>query len=220
MGRATPVNYTKLHLLRHGLTQGNLEGRYIGSGSDLPLCEAGAAQLRALKERFAYPPAEVVFVSPLLRARQTAEILYPGVRTIALEDLREMHFGVFEGRTAAELAADPAFAAWLDPASDAVPAGAEPRADFARRTDALLMKLFEFLLRSHIGQAACVTHGGVIMNMLARHALPQRPPEQWMTDPGAGYSLRCDAQMWMRDQLAEAYDVAPVGYLDEAAGTV
>ncbi len=212
------MKYTKLHLLRHGLTQGNLERRYIGSGSDVPLCAQGAAQLEELKARFAYPAAEVVFVSPLLRARQTADILYPGVRTIALEDLREMHFGVFEGRTAKELAADPAFAAWLDPASEAVPKGAESRAAFARRTDALLMKLFEFMLRSHIGEAACITHGGVIMNMLARHALPQRPPEQWMTDPGAGYSLRCDAQMWMRDQLAEAYDVAPAGYLDDAEG--
>ena len=61
---------------------------------------------------------------------------------------------------------------------------------------------------------ACVTHGGVIMNMLARHALPQRRPEDWMTDPGAGYSVRLDTAMWMRDHLAEAYDIVPAGYLD------
>ena len=35
-----------------------------------------------------------------------------------------------------------------------------------------------------------------------------------MTDPGCGYSLRLDAAMWMRDHLAEAYDVVPRGYLD------
>ena len=35
-----------------------------------------------------------------------------------------------------------------------------------------------------------------------------------MTDPGAGYSVRLDAEMWMRDHLAEAYDVVPHGYLD------
>ena len=32
--------------------------------------------------------------------------------------------------------------------------------------------------------------------------------------PGAGYSVRLDAEMWMRDHLAEAYDVVPHGYLD------
>ena len=207
--------YFKLHLIRHGLTQGNLDGRYIGSGTDLPLCEEGRAQLAQLRARFAYPAAEVVFTSPLLRATQTAELLYPGVRTLPLQDLREMAFGVFENRPITELAADPAFAAWMDPASQTVPEGAESREAFARRTDGMLMKLFEFMIKSQIHEAACVTHGGVILNMMARHVLPQRRPEDWMADPGCGYSLRLDTAMWMRDHLAEAYDVVPLGYLDE-----
>ena len=45
----------KLHLIRHGITAGNLQGLYIGSGTDLPLCDEGRAQLADLKERFAYP---------------------------------------------------------------------------------------------------------------------------------------------------------------------
>ena len=42
-----------------------------------------------------------------------------------------------------------------------------------------------YMLRTHTEEAACVTHGGVIMNMLS-HArpLPFRKPEEWMTDPG------------------------------------
>ena len=36
------VKYYKLHLIRHGLTAGNLQGLYIGSGSDLPLCDEAA----------------------------------------------------------------------------------------------------------------------------------------------------------------------------------
>ena len=45
----------KLHLIRHGMTAGNLQGLYIGSGTDLPLCDEGRAQLAELKERFVYP---------------------------------------------------------------------------------------------------------------------------------------------------------------------
>ncbi len=32
----------KLHLIRHGLTSGNLQGLYIGSGTDIPLCDEAA----------------------------------------------------------------------------------------------------------------------------------------------------------------------------------
>ena len=40
----------KLHLIRHGMTAGNLQGLYIGSGTDIPLCDEGRAQLKELKE--------------------------------------------------------------------------------------------------------------------------------------------------------------------------
>ena len=64
----------KIHLLRHGLTRANLEGRYIGR-TDLPLCPEGRAQLEKLRDTCEYPWAERVYTSPLLRARQTAELL-------------------------------------------------------------------------------------------------------------------------------------------------
>ena len=48
----------KLHLIRHGITAGNLQGLYIGSGTDLPLCDEGRAQLADLKERFDYPQGD------------------------------------------------------------------------------------------------------------------------------------------------------------------
>ena len=53
----------KLHLIRHGVTAGNLQGLYIGSGTDIPLCDEGRAQLAELKERFEYP--QVHFLPPM-----------------------------------------------------------------------------------------------------------------------------------------------------------
>ena len=66
------MKYYKLHLIRHGLTAGNLQGLYIGSGSDLPLCDEGRAQLKTLKKDFDYPQVPLVFTSPLKRATETA----------------------------------------------------------------------------------------------------------------------------------------------------
>ena len=125
------MKYYKLHLIRHGLTAGNLQGLYIGSGTDLPLCDEGRAQLEELKHRFTYPDVPLVFTSPMLRATQTAELLFPGVRQIELQDLREMAFGKFEGKPLQQLVKDPEFAQWMDPKSRAVPQGAEDRQAFS-----------------------------------------------------------------------------------------
>lgn len=206
----------KLHLIRHGLTRGNLEGLYIGSGTDLPLCKEGKESLSRLQDQFTYPVVDTVFTSPLSRAVETAQILFPAAtHKMEVQDLREMDFGVFENRPMSELVKDPEFAAWMDPSSHTVPEGAENRADFYRRTGDALMKMFEYMMKMGITEAACVTHGGVIMSMLAQHAFPQRKPEDWMADPGCGYTVRCDVQMWMRDGMAEAIDVVPYGYLDD-----
>ncbi len=94
----------KLHLIRHGMTAGNLQGLYIGSGTDIPLCDEGRAQLKELKERFEYPQVDTVFSSPLVRAVETANILFPNAdHQFTVHDLREAGFGVFENRPVKEL---------------------------------------------------------------------------------------------------------------------
>lgn len=205
----------KLHLIRHGITQGNLDGLYIGSQTDLPLCEQGKAHLRNLKQQFVYPQPDLVFTSPLARATQSASILFDDTcKQVMIEQLTEANFGVFEGKKMSELVNDPNFARWMDPAAGYTPPGAEPTAEFHKRCAHTLKKLFEFMIKSNITEAACVTHGGVIMSMLTQGAVPQRRPEDWMADAGCGYTLQTDAAMWMRDAPAEAVEIVPAGYLD------
>ena len=66
----------KIYLIRHGLTQGNLEGRYIGCNTDESLCEQGRNQLQSLH----MPLVSRVFVSPMKRCIESAAILYPGLK--------------------------------------------------------------------------------------------------------------------------------------------
>lgn len=206
----------KLHLIRHGLTQGNMDGIYMGGGLDQPLCGAGRRQLEDLRDRFAYPRVGLLYSSPMLRAVQSAEILYPDVlERYVLEDLRECRFGVFENRRVEELMENEDFRKWLDPKSDFVPEGGESGREFASRSARALLGMLEHMAKAGIHEAACVTHGGVIMSMLGQLALPRRPGSQWMADNGTGYTVQADAGMIMRDQLVEAVDVVPHGYLDE-----
>ena len=91
----------QIYLLRHGQTEYNAQHRYQGQ-QDIPLSAAGRAQLRPA----GFMP-DVAYVSPLIRARQTAEIFFPGCPQIIVQDLREMCFGSFEGRHYIHIEHDP-----------------------------------------------------------------------------------------------------------------
>ena len=60
-------------LIRHGMTPGNEEHRYIGR-TDEPLSQKGREQLLTLQKKGVYPAAACVAASPLERCRQTAEL--------------------------------------------------------------------------------------------------------------------------------------------------
>ena len=146
-------------------------------------------------------------------------ILFPNAgHQFTVHDLREAGFGVFENRPVKDLVKEEDFKKWITPGSGFVPEGAEPTEQFHARCAETLLKLFEYMIRMDVTEAACVTHGGVIMSMLSQRALPSRHPEQWMADPGCGYTVQTDVQLWMRDRLVEAIDIVPFGYADTLRG--
>lgn len=77
-----------------------------------------------------------------------------------------------------DLVHDEDFKKWITPGSGYLPEGAEPTEQFHARCADSLMKLFEYMIRMDVTEAACVTHGGVIMSMLSQRAVPTRRPEQ------------------------------------------
>lgn len=86
--------------VRHGRTKCNIKGIYAGK-MDLPLSEKGIYEIEKLKETFKGENFDKVYVSPLKRALETAEILgYKGEKD---ERIREVDFGLFEGLTYKEI---------------------------------------------------------------------------------------------------------------------
>jgi alpha-ribazole phosphatase len=156
-------------LIRHGMTAGNLEKRYIGR-TDEPLCASGEAQANALAPSL--PRCDIVFTSPLFRCRQTAGILFPEQEIHIIQDLRECDFGLFEGKTASELVSFPAYTEWLSTKCTApIPGGEDVSAFKARSARAFARAAFD-LPESYI--AAFVLHGGCIMAILEFFAWPRR----------------------------------------------
>ena len=168
-------------LLRHGMTPGNELRQYIGR-TDEPLSPAGRAALAKLR----YPAAKVVYISPMLRCRQTAEILFPGAEMRVCDDLREMDFGHFEGRSAADMEQDAEYRAWVDSYCEAPIPGGESREAFMDRCCAA----FERIVADDPSERLVfVVHGGTLMSILSRYAEPAREYYRWSPKNGHGFLL-------------------------------
>ena len=147
--------------IRHGATEGNIQKKYIGR-TDEPLCDLGISQALSLKEHKL--SAEYVFVSPMQRAIQTAEIVFPDCKYTVAEDFRETDFGIFEGKTAHELSEDKDYKAWVDSGCSLPIPNGEDICEFKKRCADAFVKAVESVPDG--AGASFVVHGGVIMAVM------------------------------------------------------
>ena len=119
----------QLTLLRHGRTSANERHLYAGS-TDVALSDAGISDAR---RSGICDSCGLVYVSPLLRARQTARICFPNARQVVCDGLREMDFGAFEGRSADDMADDADYRRWVDSNCTLPCPGGESRAQLICR---------------------------------------------------------------------------------------
>ncbi|MCW5893460.1 MAG: histidine phosphatase family protein [bacterium] len=152
-------------LVRHGAAEG--PAHVFRGTDDPPLAPAGWAALRARRPLLMSPPISAVATSPLRRCRDFADELArdAGAPLAVVDDLREMAFGAWEGRSGAEAAAaHPArFAAFrADPAA-ATPPGGEP-------WDVLVARVrrgFAAAIDGRAGHVVVVGHAGPLRVLLA-----------------------------------------------------
>ena len=192
------TNMIEVILIRHGKTKGNLRRNYIGR-TDEPLCRQGVDELTEKKTAAAYPAADMLFVSPLRRCRQTAELLYPGVPAVVVDDLRECDFGEFENKNYQDLADNNAYQAWLDSNGESPFPGGESREEFAARCLRGFALAVEKALAADVRpqRVAFVVHGGTIMALLA--ACTELAYFGAMCGNGCGWRVRLDADIWREE---------------------
>ena len=170
MADVSPPNYT-LTFLRHGESVGNLEKRHQGH-ADFPLTEKGRAQARALAERWKAEGRSFdrAFSSPLLRARQTAEIVcsFLGIPLEFDPDLKEIDNGLLAGRNDEE-AADLLIRPELMTTYTRFGKTGESRWQVYLRAGRMVQKLID----TSPGKTLVVAHGGILnMTMYAILGIP------------------------------------------------
>ena len=151
-------------MLRHGQTEWSRTGQHTGT-TDLPLLPEGEEQARGLREALGRRSFVEVRVSPLQRARRTAELA--GLDPSAVDpDLVEIDYGAYEGRTTADISEELGrqWSVWRDGSVDADPPG-EVMADVGTRADRVLDRA---RARLSDGDVALVAHGHVLRVLTAR----------------------------------------------------
>lgn len=180
----------KLYLLRHGATPGNLKKQYIGS-TNQPLAEEGIRQ--AMERSQSVPPVEKVWVSTMLRARQTAELFYPSAPKKYMDSLIEMDFGTCEQKTWEEINDPTIYDGWLaHDLTAAFPEG-ETLGALLERTTLALREIGEDVKRLGITSGSIVAHGGVLMALMDQHGIPKRDFFSWESANCGGFEVEFDA---------------------------
>lgn len=180
----------QIYLFRHGQTPGNAASRYLGVTNE-PLSELG---IETAQTAGCDPTVEEVLVTPLLRTQMTAAILFPNARQVVCPGLREMDFGVFEGRSAREMSDDPDFRWWVEQTRCMGPCPhGEARMVFQHRVCAAFRREVEKAMKAKAERLYLVVHGGTIMAVMSRFARPEADYFDWRLGNCQGY--RCEAHM-------------------------
>src|SRR5262245_17902657 len=150
----------RILLARHGQTSWNALGRLQGH-TDIELNEVGREQARELAAKLATSELTAVWTSDLSRAQQTGAIVADALGLAAPQvdpDLRERHYGVFEGLSRDECATQhpEAWRDWM--AQKGAPPGGETRPDAAARMARALGRI----AATEGGPVLVVSHGGVM----------------------------------------------------------
>jgi probable phosphoglycerate mutase len=167
---------TEICVVRHGETDWNIDGVLQG-WLDVPLNPRGRRQALELAETFRDTEFTRVYTSPLVRARETAELIASRLRlppATCDEGLKERNFGVIQGIPKAELAElNPKLCQQIlkrDPAS--VFEQGEPIDEFATRVLDAVMRIAE----QRPGERVLVITHGWVLDVLTRHVsrLPRK----------------------------------------------
>lgn len=158
----------ELVVVRHGQTEWSRNGQHTGV-TDLPLLPEGEVDARRLGPVLAGRQLTHAFISPLMRARRTAELagLMDGdVDCVIDGDLVEVDYGGYEGLTTPEIAADlgRSWSLWADGTVPGDTPG-ETLTQVAERVDRVLERVRPLLAD---GDVALVAHGHVLRILTAR----------------------------------------------------
>ncbi len=154
---SSPQSRPEIWLVRHGETEWTVSGAHTGR-TDIPLTAAGERHAVEIAGCLAGRRFALVLTSPLQRARETCRLAGYGDAAQIEPDLREWDYGLYEGRTSAEIRKEaPGWTIWTSP----VPQG-ETIAQMAARAGRVIARALDAG-----GDVALFAHGHLLRVLAA-----------------------------------------------------
>jgi len=153
-------------LMRHGETAWNKQGRVMGR-HPIELTDHGRSQVAATAQFASSIKPDLIVTSPLVRARQSAEILAAGlgggIEILEEADIAEVLYGRWEGMTYYDLIDDPHYITYRKSPIEHPTPGGETIPEVQARGVAAVMRTFE----QHPGKRVIfVSHGDIVRTVL------------------------------------------------------
>jgi probable phosphoglycerate mutase len=181
---AQPPGTTRLYLVRHGQSVANVTWQFSYKRFDPPLTELGREQAQITAEYLRAIPVDAMYASPMLRARQTAEIFKAaiGLDFEVIEELREVNVGELEDLPSSKESWDVHFQVhrdWADGRLDVCFPGGENYHGLSGRA----LKAFARIVAERPGQASLVVGHGAIFTAAVDALCPDVRMAEIMTLP-------------------------------------
>lgn len=179
----------KLLLIRHGATKGNIEKRYVGR-TDEGLIKEAVSDLENLKKenQELFDKVSELYVSPMKRCEETADVLLPRLIKQPIEDFLECDFGEFEYKNYDMLNGNVDYQSYIDSGGELPFPGGESKKNFQERC----VNAFQNLMEKRLNELkensliAFVIHGGTIMSIMDCYSTPHKDYFQWQISNGTG----------------------------------
>lgn len=202
---------TRICIIRHGETAWNVEKRIQGH-TDIPLNATGRAQALAMAFNAAHHRFNAIYSSDLARALETARVLAQreDQEVTCLPQLRERHFGLFQGLTAAQ-GAERYPEAYTHYQTRDLDYDFETGESLRRFTERV-SEAIDWLVRHHGGQTiAAVSHSGVL-DVIYRRATgrPLHTPRDFAIPNCALNWFHFDSQGWHLEAWADRHHLHEV----------
>lgn len=183
----------RIALIRHSITKGNLEKRYIGT-TDESLCKVGIDLIKSKS----FPLVEAVYCSPLVRCIETAKLIYKDIEPIIYKDLRECNFGLFENKNYIDLEGNIQYQKWIDSNGTLnFPEGESPE-EFRNRSVKTFDEIVKDIFQRNIKSSAMIVHGGTIMAILDKYSFPHKDFYNWQVKNCEGFIIEIDKNLWIK----------------------
>ncbi len=175
----------RLILIRHGVTMGNVQKRYVGR-TDEPLLDISKEKLKP----YADHKVRKVYISPMKRAYETSSLLFPNAGCIIIDEFRECDFGEYEYKNYEELNGLMPYQQYIDSGGSTAFPGGESRDEFIERVMTGFAKMSETVGDEE--DVYIVAHGGTVMAIMDRLVVPHKDFHEWHVEGGEGYVIRCE----------------------------